>query len=193
MDDKGKDQSKISSEHESTLPAQEENTEIVKSDNQNKPSPPEIARLVFKMSGQQTLNLVGMGHLPTMISEVQSMFNNNGSSAQSSEKEIENMYIEERQKVFLHVEQEKALDLRKERAIIELMEKSEEVEIEEMGDNNKAFSAGVSINQNGGGAHLGTQKGVSYYRRYKFKRGGQTTEIEMSPEGQEETEEPSED
>ena len=75
------------------------------------------------------------------------------------------------------------LEFRKEKAIVDLLETAEEVEIEEMGDTNNAFNIGGAVNQSGVAGNIGKENGVSHYRRYKFKRGGQTTETDDYSEG----------
>jgi hypothetical protein len=85
------------------------------------------------------------------------------------------------------VELEK-LNIEKERAIVNLIKTSEEVEIEEAGDLTNGINLGLLVSQNSVSVNAGKENGVSHYRRYKFKHGRQTTEINDSSDKQAERE-----
>lgn len=174
MADKEKDQKKLESEEQTKLPQSEDKlkSSAGKEDYLRSQTP---LRDAFKDSALMTLDVFGIISRPDSTnSSIQTDF---------IEKEMKKIYKEAREVAYRQTQEEKELNLRKERAIVDLMEKAEEVEIEEMGDTNNAFNIGGTVGQTGIGGNLGKENGVSHYRRYKFKRGAQTSEIENSSEG----------
>lgn len=120
---------------------------------------------------------LGLQRIPVLTEEEITVIKEN-------EQEIQELISERRLQEQINQTELKKLTLEKEREIVNLIKTAEEVEIEEVTDSANGFNLSALVSQSGVGASAGKDNAVSNYRRYKFKRGGEKTEIETPSDDQ---------